>query len=113
MRSVRHEKPTRETLFNLATTIGECRRRGLSEECLGVAQYGTVKGEVSSGQLLEGVLHSCASPARDLDVGCVLSAIVSQYDTKPVIPSRPMMPTSMLALSEPFATTEAKPDSMK
>jgi len=77
---VRHEKPARQSLFDLAAAVGERGGGGLGQECVRVAQHGAMKGVATFICFPEACRIDAQALAGYLDVGRVLSPITSQHD---------------------------------
>jgi hypothetical protein len=90
---ISHEQPTRQSLLDVAAAVGERGCRGLSQKSMCEAQHGAMKSVAPRVGFQQAGRADTQSRAGDLDIGCVLGPIASQMIARPVMPSRPMMPT--------------------
>ena len=77
---IRHEKPARQALLDLAAAVGERGCGGLSQEGMRVAQHGAMKRSAPLVGFAQAGRADAQALAGDLDVGRVLRPIASQHD---------------------------------
>ena len=77
---VRHEKPARQSLFDLAAAVGECGCRGLRQERMRETQHRAMQRIAALVGFAQAGRADAQALAGSLDVGCVLGPIASQHD---------------------------------